>query len=64
MEDDPYKGWNSISSIIGHPKTAFFHTIALGDESMEYKTCCVRYFSAHKITARKITCTLYFVLHI
>ena len=43
MDDDSYKGWDSISSIIGHPNTAFFHTTAFGDESTEYKTCQVRY---------------------
>ena len=45
MDEDSYKGTNLISSVIGHPNTAFTHTIAFGDASMEYKNCRVRHFS-------------------
>ena len=44
MDEDSYKGADLISSVIGHPNTAFTHTVAFGDESMEYKTCRVRHF--------------------
>ena len=44
MNDDSYKGWNSVSSIIGQPNTALFHSRSTGHKSLLYKTCQVSFF--------------------
>ena len=44
MNDDSYKGWNSVSAIIGQPNTALFHSRSTGLKSLLYKTCQVRFF--------------------
>ena len=40
MNDDSYKGWDSVSSIIGQPNTALFHSrskVHKGAHSKFYK---------------------------
>lgn len=48
MDTDSYKGWkNIISSVKGKHKTAFYHAKPMVLESMEYKTCQVRFFNLY-----------------